>query len=363
VPTGAAVAITLLRDGDAGAALAAALAEAAAPRAIDHPAVVRVLDVGHDPATGQCYLVMERLDGEALAARLARVGHLDEASARRLGAMIAEGMAAVHARGIVHRDLKPANVIVHGEAPTIVDFGIAKHLGERTVATTARRIGTPPYMAPEQFTGGVITPAVDVFALGVMLFELVTGELPFVGYDDGRCPQLFDAPRRLGGRGSPDLDALIARCLAREPGQRPRAMTEVARALRGEAGTVGDIADERVTEDAGPVLPTARGVVAMTAGPVRRGARWPWIAAAVIAGAALIGVVVAVAFDGGAAKASAKGPATVTEGRGDGDGSGDSGDGRGDGSGRGRERDRDRDPRRAAAAGRQRATRRPWRRP
>ena len=191
----------------------------------------------------------------------------------------------------------------------------------RTVATTARRIGTPPYMAPEQFTGGVITPAVDVFALGVMLFELVTGELPFVGYDDGRCPQLFDAPRRLGGRGSPDLDALIARCLAREPGQRPRAMTEVARALRGEAGTVGDIADERVTEDAGPVLPTARGVVAMTAGPVRRGARWPWIAAAVIAGAALIGVVVAVAIDGGAAKASAKGPATVTEGRGDGDGS------------------------------------------
>jgi hypothetical protein len=245
--TGAEVALKLLHVGDD-----AALAEAEAPRAIDHPAVVRVLDAGTDAATGRGYVVMEKVDGESLAERLRR-GPLSEAAVRRLGAAIADGMAAAHARGVVHRDLKPANVMLAGDAPRIVDFGIAKQLGDRAGSATVRRIGTPAYMAPEQFAGGLITPAVDVWALGVVLFEAATGMLPFVGWDDGRCPPLIDAPARCGPEVSAGFDAIVQRCLARAPGQRFASMAALAAALRDE---VED--RERVTEDAGPVAaPTA----------------------------------------------------------------------------------------------------------
>ena len=241
--TGAEVALKLLHVGDE-----AALAEAEAPRAIDHPAVVRVLDAGTDAATGRGYVVMEKVDGESLAERLRR-GPLPEAAVRRLGAAIADGMAAAHARGVVHRDLKPANVMLAGDAPRIVDFGIAKQLGDRAGSATVRRIGTPAYMAPEQFAGGLITPAVDVWALGVVLFEAATGMLPFVGWDDGRCPPLVDAPARCGSEVSAGFDAIVQRCLARAPGQRFASMAALAAALRDE---VED--RERVTEDAGPLV-------------------------------------------------------------------------------------------------------------
>ena len=242
--SGAEVALKLLHadDGDD-----AALTEAAAPRAIDHPAVVRVLDAGTDAATGRGYVVMEKVDGETLAERLRR-GPLSEAAARRLGAAIADGMAAAHARGVVHRDLKPANVMLVGDAPRIVDFGIAKQLGDRAGSATVRRIGTPAYMAPEQFAGGLITPAVDVWALGVVLFEAATGAMPFVGWDDGRCPPLIDAPARCGPEVSASFDAIVQRCLARAPGQRYASMAALAAALREDVESA-----ERVTEDAGPV--------------------------------------------------------------------------------------------------------------
>lgn len=243
--SGARVALKLLRselahDADGAAVFAA---EAAATRAVDHPNVVRVLDFGRDPATGSCYLVMEQIAGDSLAARLARDGVLAEAEVRALGAGIADGVAAAHARGVVHRDLKPANVMLAGAQPKLVDFGIARYLGRESAVVTGRRIGTPAYMAPEQLTGGLVAPCVDVWALGVILFELATGRLPFAGFVDGRLPQLFETAPRAGV--SPALERVIASCLAREAGQRPRA-AEVAAALRGEHG------EERVTQDVPP---------------------------------------------------------------------------------------------------------------
>jgi len=153
--------------------IAAFLGEAAQTRRIHHPNVVRIHAAGREPS-GQCYVVMDRVDGEDLATRL-RARTLTEDEARTMFAAIADGMHAVHAAGIVHRDLKPANVMLRGSVPLIVDFGIAKSLGAQSALATGRRIGTPAYMAPEQLTGGLIAPCVDVWALGVMMFEAVTG--------------------------------------------------------------------------------------------------------------------------------------------------------------------------------------------
>ena len=243
------VALKLLRPelGDE-AAIEALVAEAARTRAIVHPNVVQVIDAGRDAATGRGYLVLERVGGDSLHAHLSARGRLDEPTARRLFAGIADGVQAAHAIGIVHCDLKPANVMLDGERPKLVDFGIARSLGGDAAALTQRRVGTPAYMAPEQLAAGLIAPAIDVWALGVMMFEAVTGRLPFEDFAGGRCPQLVeDAPRaRALAAISPALDELIARCLAREPGRRPASMADVARALRAEPG------DERITQDVGP---------------------------------------------------------------------------------------------------------------
>ena len=247
---GSRLALKLLRDDADGAFHVEARA-----RSVTHPNVVRILDAAHDAASNRYYIVMERIDGGDLATRLAS-GRLDERGARELFAGIADGMHAVHAAGLVHRDLKPANVMLHAGSPRIVDFGIAKVLGDNAALVTSRRIGTLAYMAPEQLVGGVIAPSVDVWALGVMLFESVTGALPFDGFTDSYSPQLVEtAPRvRSIAPVSPAFDALVARCLDGDPAKRPP-MALIARALRGEVTLDDDIALERVTEDVGALLP------------------------------------------------------------------------------------------------------------
>jgi serine/threonine-protein kinase len=236
------VAIKLLRSQLAGdaAATAAFVAEATRTRAIDHPGVVRVLDFGSDGDA--FYLVMERLDGESLAARLARCGRLDESEARRLGAAIADALAAAHDRGIVHRDLKPGNIVLVGDQPRVIDFGIAREVAAGAI--TGARLGTIAYMAPEQLTSGLIAPCVDIWALGVVLFEALAGRLPFDGFADGRSPQLCETAPRLAALAevSPALDAVIASCLERDPGRRPASMRVLAASLR-------QATPERLTED------------------------------------------------------------------------------------------------------------------
>ena len=300
---GGTVAIKLLRAHLAGdaRALEAFAAEAARTRAIVHPNVVAVRDFGHD--AGTCYFVMERLDGETLAALLAR-GALPEARARELGAAIADGLAAAHALGIVHRDLKPGNVMLADDTPKLVDFGIARHVAGDDPLTTGTRIGTPAYMAPEQLAGGLIAPGIDVWALGVVLFEMVTGRLPF-DTAGGASPQLVAPAPRLTAPVSASYAALVARCLERDPALRPRAIADLARALRGTA-TDG----ERLTEDLGPV-PAVRNLPTGPLAPPARSRRW---IAPVIA-VALLGLGGAIAWraldDGSAHDASVPSPTPV----------------------------------------------------
>jgi serine/threonine protein kinase len=275
------VAIKLLRSHLASDAKAveAFAAEAARTRMIEHPNVVAVRDFGHDG--GAFFLVMERLDGETLAATLQR-GPLAEARARELGAAIADGVAAAHAQGIVHRDLKPGNVVLVGGAPKIVDFGIARYIAGGDALTTTTRIGTPAYMAPEQLAGGLVAPCIDVWALGVMLFEMVTGRVPFETAG-GASPQLVEPAPRIDAPVSAAYAALVAACLEREPGRRPGTIAEVARALRAPSG------GERLTEDLGAAPPS----IAATSEPAHVTRRHRWIAPVA---AVALGVGAAVAW-------------------------------------------------------------------
>ena len=282
--TGHEVAIKVLRaPADDEAAARRFFDEAARTRAIEHPNVVRVLDFGRDHRG--CYLVMERLYGETLAASIGE--GLDEPAVRLLGASIADGMAAAHARGIVHRDLKPLNImLVDGGQPKILDFGIAKMFGGGSAVATGPRLGSPAYMAPEQLTGSLVAPCVDIWAFGVTLFEALTGRLPFRDFHDGRCPQLLDAAPRASELCalSPSLEQLIAECLDKEPGKRPATMAEIANRLRQEA-------PERITQAVAPALgltPRPAGPPASTPARGAASLRWPMLIPPLLAGVAIV---------------------------------------------------------------------------
>jgi len=223
--------------------------EARAANAIRHPGIVEVFDSGTLP-TGVSYLVMELLEGESLAARLRR-GRLSIGATRNIAAQVASGLAAAHAAGIVHRDLKPDNLFLVPdyrdasiETVKILDFGIAK-LGQDASRTSSVRtrtgsvMGTPAYMSPEQCRGTKEVDArTDIYALGVILFEMVCGRTPFVSEGFGEMVHLHisaapPAPRSIEPSVPADLEQLILRCLVKEPSERLQTMTELQEALTG----------------------------------------------------------------------------------------------------------------------------------
>ncbi|HUJ58811.1 MAG TPA: tetratricopeptide repeat protein [Kofleriaceae bacterium] len=186
--------------------------EVALARKVTHRNACRIFDFGTDDAAGVAFLTMELLAGETLAVRLARTGALAPRDALPLAVQMADGLAAAHAAGVVHRDLKPHNVIVVGERAVLTDFGLAAALDD---ARSSAPVGTPHYMAPEQLTGGPITVATDVYAFGVVLYQMVTGELP-----GGVRPAL-----------DPRWARAIERCLERDPAKRFASVRDVVRAI------------------------------------------------------------------------------------------------------------------------------------
>jgi tetratricopeptide (TPR) repeat protein len=203
-----------------------------------HPGIVRYVAHGVTP-TGEPYLAMEWLEGEDLASRLDR-GVLTVEETVMLGTRVAEALAVVHARGIVHRDLKPSNLFLLErdiERVKVLDFGVAR-IGDATPMTTAgAALGTPGYMAPEQARSGQAVDArVDVFSLGCVLFECLTGEPVFTGAHAIAvlAKIVFEAAPRLRDRRfdvPPALDALCARMLAKDRDERPVDGAAVAAAL------------------------------------------------------------------------------------------------------------------------------------
>ena len=189
--------------------------EARAIAALNHPNICTLHDVGPN------YLVMELVEGETLAARLKR-GKLSLDQTIQYGAQIASGLSAAHAKGIVHRDLKPGNVIITKTGVKVLDFGLAKSALDETLTMADAIMGTPAYMAPEQRDGRPCDERSDIYALGLVLFEMATGKrVPPEG------PQLDSLPERLAH--------VVERCLALEPDNRWQSARDVKSELEWAA--------------------------------------------------------------------------------------------------------------------------------
>jgi serine/threonine-protein kinase len=228
--------------------------EVALSRRVSHPNVCRVYELYETTLDGQPlhFLSMEYLEGETLSQRLSRDGRMRTSEALPLVRQMCEGLAAAHAEGVIHRDFKSSNVMLVTRPDTsetrvvVTDFGIARAIDtgkDRGVLPApltggARILGTPEYMAPEQVTGGAISPATDLYSLGVVLYEMVTGELPFrattplataLRHIETPPP----SPARAASGLDPRWDYAVLRCLDRDPRRRFQHAGDVLAALSG----------------------------------------------------------------------------------------------------------------------------------
>src|SRR5262245_17652218 len=202
-------------------------------RQVSHKNVCRLYDLGD--ADGRRFLTMEYVDGEDLASLLRRIGRFPQDKAIDIARQLCAGIAAAHERGVVHRDLKPANVMIDGDGNVrITDFGIATAATDIGVDIA----GTPQYMAPELLAGKPASTKSDIYALGLILFEIFTGRRAYEAKTLGELKQLHDTgtlttPSAIVRDLDPAVERIILRCLARDPDQRPVSALTVAVALPG----------------------------------------------------------------------------------------------------------------------------------
>jgi serine/threonine protein kinase len=284
--------------------------EARAAAGLSHQNVAGVFDYGEDDDTQ--FIVMELVEGETLADRIRREGRFDPDEAVRIAAGIAAALVVAHEAGIVHRDIKPSNVMLTPQGEVrVLDFGIASASGP-TLTASGVTIGTAAYLSPEQAAGGRATPASDVYALGVVLYEMLAGRPPFTGetavavaaaHVSQEPPPIEDV--------APDVPHHLAlachHALAKEPHQRPATAAEFAQMLRddgaenerpaGPPATSAPVSPDSTTAVLSPLDSTARLPQVAPGGSRRLGwmppltARLRTNSAAWILGAALVGLI------------------------------------------------------------------------
>jgi eukaryotic-like serine/threonine-protein kinase len=226
--------------------------EARAVAKLSHPNVVAVIDAGEDG--GHPYIVFEYVEGETLKQRISRVGPLDTQDALAYAIEIARGLTVAHARNMVHRDIKPQNVLIDSEGRAkLTDFGISRQLEQDGMTATGRVLGTTDYVAPEQAMGRAVDPRSDVYSLGVVLYEMLTGQVPFqadsqVGVAMKHVnEELPDVQQR-----RPEVSAaaalVVERATTKDPAQRYQEVGEMiddlATALEVEAARAGSTTGE-----------------------------------------------------------------------------------------------------------------------
>src|SRR5262245_41504269 len=195
------------------------LLEARAISALDHPNVCTLYEIG-EADNGRMFLAMAFVEGGTLRDRL-RAGPLEPLEAALLAAQVAEGLGAAHARGIIHRDVKPGNLLLaSGGLVKIADFGLARLADQEPITRDGQTVGTWSYMSPEQIRGEEITAAADLWSLGIVLHEMVTGRRPFRGRNEpDLIRRILETPAPplsiggMGGMGGPRLARIVARAL------------------------------------------------------------------------------------------------------------------------------------------------------
>jgi serine/threonine protein kinase len=270
--------------------------EARLAASLSHPNVVQVFDAGRDE-TGHPYIVMECVDGETLAAELARRGRIPVERALSLGRQACAGLSAAHAAGFVHRDVKPHNLLVRPDGTLkVADFGIARAAAAAGLTQTGAVLGTAAYLAPEQAAGEQVTPAADVYSLAAVLYEALAGRTPhqfesLVELVRKQREEPITPLREIAPEVPPTVEEVLMRSLAREPVYRPADAGELGALLAG---------DDTVA------LPAVS--QGQSLGRVRKGQRWwPALAAGLVLLA--IGLGLAAGFNGGGSKRQPAAPA------------------------------------------------------
>jgi serine/threonine-protein kinase len=266
--------------------------EARAVAKLTHPNVVAVIDAGEDG--GHPYIVFEYVKGETLKQRIARVGALDTQEAIAYAIEVARGLSVAHARNMVHRDIKPQNVLIDEEGRAkLTDFGISRQLEQDGVTATGRVLGTTDYVAPEQAMGKDIDTRSDIYSLGVVLYEMLIGQVPFhadsqVGVAMKHVNEELPDVQRRRPEASAAVALVVERATAKNPAERYRTVAEMIddleTALEVEAARAGSTTGE-ATSVLDAVPPPRRELSGR--------ARWSWAAVVLlllVGGGALLAV-------------------------------------------------------------------------
>ena len=212
------------------------LREARTVAQLNHPSIATIYSIDQEGET--LFIAMELIEGEPLSAMIAR-GPMLPADAVRVAAHVADGLDEAHAKGIIHRDIKPDNILVSKKVVKVLDFGIAKQIGgtaDPSLTQGGMVMGTPHYMSPEQALGRAVDPRTDIFSLGVVLYEMLSGQKPFTG--DAATQVLLQIvmndPRDIAQAAAgitPALAAIVRRCMKKQPDERYANCDELRKAL------------------------------------------------------------------------------------------------------------------------------------
>ena len=262
---------------------------------VNHEGIANVFDYGEDG--GSAYLVMELVPGESLAKILEREKSISAERVLDIVAQTARALQAAHESGMVHRDIKPGNLLITPDHHVkITDFGIARVADQVSLTATGQVMGTVQYLAPEQATGKTATGATDLYSLGIVAYEALTGKRPFTGATqmDIAMSQINDAPPPMPADIDPKVQALIFKCLEKKPFQRP------ANALALAIAAENLMAHPRHQSTGTTVMPNVRAytdettlISTNTAQNPKPPVVWPWIAVIILLSITAISLVIA----------------------------------------------------------------------
>ncbi|GAB4057952.1 serine/threonine-protein kinase [Catellatospora paridis] len=279
-------------------------AEAQAMAALSDPGIVEIYDYGQ--ADGIAYLVMQFVEGESLLSLVRRAGPLEPAQAMRLLAQAADAIHAAHLQGIVHRDVKPANLLLRPDGRlALTDFGIARIVAADQLTAAGEIFGTASYLAPEQVTGADIGPATDVYALGVVAYEMLTQRRPFTGETPFAVAiqQVHELPPELPPSVPEPVQAVVMRALAKDPAQRWPSAAALSQAA---SAAISEVGGQAAAGTQGPALPQV--ATEGTPAVVTRARRSRQVTVAAAAALPLVALVAFALTRGGAEDPQARSP-------------------------------------------------------